>query len=195
MTNHNGAWPRQAKAVRSSMLGPLIGLASGALVAIVIWLLARHTASEHSDYGHDALRLFFGSTFYLKAWFATAALVVAVAQPITAAWLFRKLPWRPPHGLGLMHRAVGWLVVALTLPVAYLCVFEVGFYSSPGRVLAHSILGCALYGAFTAKVVVVRVRRSPPWAYVVTGSLTFALLLAVWWASAFWLFRTAGVSL
>ena len=170
----------------------LVALAAGVVVAVVVGLLARQTAVDPETYPGGTFKLFFTSPLYLKAWLTTAALVVAVAQPLTGAWLFKWLPWRRPDGLAIFHRIAGWLVLALTLPVAYLCVFRFGFYIDPGRVLAHCLLGCALYGAFAAKVVVVRVDRLPSWTYALAGGLVFAILFVLWWISALWLFRTFG---
>lgn len=173
----------------------LLALLVGIGVAVVVGLLARQTAVDPDTYPGGVFSLFFSSPLYLKAWFATAALAVALLQPLTGAWLFHWLPWRRPRWLGLFHRITGWLVFALTLPVAYLCIFRFGFFAEPGRVLAHSLLGCAFYGAFAAKVVIVRLDRLPSWAYALAGGLLFALLVALWWSSALWLFRTFGVSL
>ena len=61
--------------------------------------------------------------------------------------------------------------------------------------LAHSFLGCAFYGAFAAKVLIVRLHRFPGWVLPAAGGLLFAFLLAVWYTSALWLFRSVGVGL
>jgi hypothetical protein len=37
--------------------------------------------------------------------------------------------------------------------------------------------------------------RFPSWALPVAGGLLFSLLLALWYTSAFWLFRNEGVGL
>jgi len=170
----------------------LTALVVGVAVAVVVGLLARQTTADPDMWPGGTFSLFFSSPLYLKAWFTTAALVVALAQPLTGAWLFRWISWRRPKWVRLFHRIAGWLVLALTLPVAYLCIFKFGFYTEPDRVLVHCLLGCAFFGAFAAKVVVVRVRRTPPWSYALAGGLVFAVLFALWWVSAFWLFATFG---
>jgi len=181
------------RANRPSRAVPLlVALLVGVVVAVIVGLLARQTAADPDTWPGGPFRLFFSDPLYLKAWFTTAALIVALAQPLTGAWLFRWVSWRRPKWLGLFHRIAGWLTLALTLPVAYLCVFKFGFYTEPDRVLVHCLLGCALYGAFAAKVIVVHMRRSPPWAYALAGGLVFAILFALWWVSAFWLFNTFG---
>jgi hypothetical protein len=51
-------------------------------------------------------------------------------------------------------------------------------------VLAHSILGCAFYGGFVTKMIVLRTKRLPGWALPVVGGLLFSLLVAVVLTSA-----------
>jgi len=60
-------------------------------------------------------------------------------------------------------------------------------------VLAHSLLGCAFYGAFATKVVVVRSPSLPGIALPLAGGLVFTLLVAVWLTSAFWFITEHGL--
>ncbi len=55
--------------------------------------------------------------------------------------------------------------------------------------LAHSLLGCAFYGAFAAKVVIVRSKNLPGLTLPVAGGLVFSALVAVWLTSALWFIR------
>lgn len=166
----------------------------GALVSLTIGLVARQEAAPPGTYP-SGLKLFFSDTIHLKAWFATTAVGLAVAQLFTAAWIFRKLPWARPAWIPGVHRWTGRLLFVVTLPVAYHCIFRLGFQKTDGRVLAHSFLGCAFYGAFTTKVLVVRLHRFPPWLLAVAGGIVFSVLVALWYTSALWLFRTFGVSM
>ena len=84
---------------------------------------------------------------------------------------------------------------ACTLPVAYHCNFKLGFQTTSYRVVAHSLLGCAFYGAFAAKVTIVRLHRFPSGVMPTAGGLLFAALLSVWYTSALWLFRMTGVGI
>ena len=59
--------------------------------------------------------------------------------------------------------------------------------------LAHSLLGCAVYGAFAAKVTILRLHRFPKLVLPVAGGLLFATLIAVWYTSALWLYRQPAV--
>jgi hypothetical protein len=56
-------------------------------------------------------------------------------------------------------------------------------------------LGTFFYGAFSAKVLIVRTSGYPGWALPVAGGALFAILIVLWLTSAFWLFGTQGVSL
>jgi hypothetical protein len=174
------------------LVGPFL---AGALVSLSVGLLARRETIAPGTYPGGYFRLFFSDPLHLKVWFATAALSLALLQLFTAAWIFRKLPWSRPSWIPAFHRWTGRLVFLITLPVAYHCVFRLGFQRTDNRVIAHSFLGCAFYGAFAAKVLIVRLHRFPVWALPTAGGLLFSLLLATWYVSALWLFRTTGIAL
>ncbi len=158
-------------------------LAAFALVALTAGLLANHDPRSKGYF-----RLFFQDPIHLKAGFATAVVVLACFQLFTAAWIFRKLPWSKPAWVNPVHRWSGRLAFALTLPVAYHCIFKLGFQDPSTRVLAHSLLGCAVYGAFASKVTIVRLHNFPRWVLPTAGGLLFAVLIGVWWTSAVWLY-------
>jgi mono/diheme cytochrome c family protein len=160
---------------------------AGALVSLTAGLLARH---EPRSKGY--FRLFFSDPIHLKAGFATAAAVLACFQLFTAAWIFRKLPWPKPAWVNPTHRWSGRLAFACTLPVAYHCIFKLGFRDPGARVLAHSLLGCAVYGAFAAKVTILRLHRFPRPVLPLGGGLLFATLIGVWYTSALWLYRQSA---
>jgi len=170
------------------LAAPLLAFAVGSLTA---GLLAAHNTRSKGYF-----RLFFSDPIHLKAAFATAVVVLACFQLLTAAWIFRRLPWRKPAWVNPVHRWSGRLAFACTLPVDYHCIFKLGFQSLTTRVLVHSLLGCAVYGAFAAKVTIVRLHRFPRFVLPVAGGLLFAALIAVWWTSAVWLYsqNTASAS-
>ena len=68
-------------------------------------------------------------------------------------------------------------------------------FTSGSRAFIHSLLGTSFYGAFSAKVLIVRTSGYPGWALPVAGGALFAILIVLWLTSAFWLFGTQGVSL
>jgi hypothetical protein len=139
--------------------------------------------------------LFFSDTIHLKTWVASAVALLALFQVFSAAWIFRKLPWDRPAWIGTAHRWSGRVAFVLSLPVAYHCIFVLGFQETTSRTLAHSLLGCFFYGAFAAKVVIVRSHRLPGWTLPLAGGLVFAGLIALWWTSSLWFFRTVDVGL
>lgn len=134
--------------------------------------------------------LFFSDTIHLKAWLASAVAVLALFQVFSAAWIFRKLPWPRPRWINVAHRWSGRLAFGLSLPVAYHCIFLLGFQDATARSLAHSLLGCLFYGAIAAKVLIVRLHHFPRWVLPSAGGLVFAGLIALWYTSSLWFFTT-----
>ena len=165
----------------------------GALVALGLGVVAKHEAIAPGAYPGSYIRLFFSDSLYFKAWFATAAFALALLQPLSAASMFGRLRLPRPRWIARFHRWNGRVVLLLTLPVAYHCVVRIGFQDTTGRVLAHALLGCVLYGAFVAKIMIVRWRRFATWAIATAGIALLAVLAATWYTSALYLFRTAGL--
>jgi hypothetical protein len=80
-------------------------------------------------------------------------------------------------------------------PVAYHCIFLLGFGTYSTRVYIHSLLGSSFYGAFLAKVFIVRAKGFPGWALPIAGGVLFSILLGLWLTSAFWFFSAFGIGL
>jgi len=57
----------------------------------------------------------------------------------------------------------------------------------------HSIAGCLFFGTFTVKMLSLPKRGMPGWVLPVLGGVVFALLVLLWFTSAFWFFSTFGV--
>jgi Family of unknown function (DUF6529) len=163
-------------------------LALGAAVAVALGVYG----NVHDPSQELVFTLFFSSTISMKVWFATLAVAFAVVQVTTALWVYGKLGVSAPDWAGTVHRISGRLAFLSTLPVAYHCLWSLGFQDTDTRVLAHSILGCAFYGAFATKVTIVRSRGLPGWALPVAGGLTFAVLVAAWYTSAVWFIGDQG---
>jgi hypothetical protein len=165
---------------------------AGALVALTVGIVARVFQSD-SPGGY--FQLWWDDPIHLKVWFATFAALGACIQIFLAAWIFRKLPWRRPGWVPVLHRWTGRLTFLCTLPVAYHCIFKLGFHSDRGdRVLTHSLLGSAFFGAYAAKVTIVRLHRFPSWVLPSAGGLLFAVLIGVWYTSGYWFFTTVDAS-
>jgi plastocyanin len=129
------------------------------------------------------------SAFSLKSWLANGVLALAAFQLYSALWLYGRLPGRRPAWLGLAHRASGYAAIVLSLPVAYHCLLAYGFRNFDRRTVVHSIAGCFFYGAFVAKVIVVRSRRLPGWALPVAGGTMVTLVVVLWYSAALWYFN------
>ena len=173
------------------LVRPLLLFAS---VALVIGFVASRTDVE--PYRTPFFRLFFGDTLHMKAWLTTVALLVGLGQLLTAARIYGKLRL-PPEGrlYPLLHRWSGRAVIMITLPAAYHCIFKLGFGTYDARVFIHSLLGASFYGAFFAKVLIVRTSGYPGWALPMAGGMLFAMIVVLWLTSAFWLFGARGVRL
>jgi len=187
--------PLAAPAPDRSGKRPLRWVVVPLLVFAFVSLLAGFFARAVEPSGKGWFDLFFSDTIHMKVWLATAAASLGLFQLFTAAWIFRKLPWRKPAWINPVHRWSGRLAFALTLPVAYHCIFKLGFQSGTNRTLAHSLLGSAFFGAFGAKVTIVELRRFPTPVLPIAGGFLFAVLIAVWYTSALWFFREVGVDL
>ena len=161
-----------------------------ALVALTAGFLASRDPSAGGYFD-----LFFSDPIHMKAWLATAAAALALFQLVTAAWIFRKLPWSKPAWVNPAHRWSGRLAFVATLPVAYHCIFKLGYQDGTDRAMWHSLLGCAFFGAYAAKVTIVRLRRFPGPTLPIAGGLLFTVLIVVWYTSAVWFFDQAGVGL
>jgi hypothetical protein len=138
------------------------------------------------------MTLWFSSMIEMKSWLATGAVALLLVQLASALAMYGKLPGvrRVPAWVGLVHRWSGVAAFGLTLPVAFACVWSIGFEDEPGRVLAHSVAGCLFYGAFTIKMLALRVRGLPPVVLPLLGGLVLTLLALVWSTSALWYFGT-----
>jgi len=169
----------------------LVVLGIGALVALSLGLYGK----VHDPTGRSLITGFFSDTITLKAWFATAAVVLAIGQLIGGLWMYGKLgKSRPPRWVRTGHRFAGTAAFFFTIPVAYHCLWALGFHANQGtRVLVHGTLGCVFFGALTTKVLVVRQGRMPKWALPVMGGTLFAVLVLVWTTSALWYFKEFGV--
>jgi hypothetical protein len=178
------------KTSRQSMATVLL---VGAVVALSLGLYARlHTASHQTIF-----TLGFSGLLQMKAWLTTAAFFFILIQLVSALWTWDRLPGKPrqPSWLGNLHRWSGSIGFSLTLPVAFNCIWSLGFVTTTLRVLVHSVAGCLFYGAYAAKMVGLRARGLPGWALPVLGGTVFALFLTLWLTAALWLFTRHGIPL
>ena len=183
-------------AVRSSRRGGSAAVLLWAAVAAAI--VAGGLYAFGTQHTPDYTTSLFGQTgqdtFKLKSWLATGVLAFAAIQLGLALWMYGRLPGigiAPPR-VGTAHRAIGALAILLTIPVAYHCAFAYGVETKVDtRVAVHSVVGCFLYGAFVAKIVLVQSprRRVPGWALPVVGGTLVVTVAVLWYTSALWYFN------
>ncbi len=185
-----------ARGTAAAAPAPGVLFAGAALVGALVAVAAGVYGQLHDPASETTIRWIFTTTLHFKAWMTTVALVLAIAQLFGGLWMFDKLPLRPaPAWVGPVHRITGSLALLVSLPVAYHCLWSLGFNPDPGgsRRFWHSVLGCTFYGAFATKILVVRSRRMPGWALPVVGGLLFTVLVLIWLTSSWWFFNEIGV--
>ena len=165
-----------------------------AIIPLIVGFVASKTVRQ--PYETPFSHLFFSDTLHMKAWLITAVLLLALGQLLTASHIYEVLPL-PPKGrfYHVVHRWSGRTAILLTLPVAYHCIFMLGFGTDNSRVYIHSLLGSFLYGAVLAKVFIVRSSGFRGWALPLAGGVLFLILAGLWLTSAFWFFRAVGIGI
>jgi hypothetical protein len=166
----------------------LLAALAGGAVAVSLGVYG----NVHEPTGEKISTLGFSSVIEMKAWLATGAFALAIVQLLTAMRMYGRLPIprTMPNWLPFAHRWTGTAAFVLTLPVAYHCLWSLGFQDTDARVLVHSLLGCAFYGAFTTKLLSLRISNAPRWALPVVGGLLVATLTGLWFSASLWYFRT-----
>jgi hypothetical protein len=147
-------------------------------------------ASVNSTYTSIVTSVF-SSTIAAKAWFASAAVALAIVQVSTGARIFGKLEHvipLPPRIVAPIHRWSGRLAILFILPVAFHCIFILGFRTTDTRVLVHSIVGSFVFGVIVVKLLMVHSRKHPGWSLPLAGGTLFAVLVTLWATSAAWYF-------
>jgi hypothetical protein len=168
-------------------------LLAGAAVAVVLGVYAH----AHQPSFRPLFLFGFSGMLQLKTWLATAVAVLVVVQVLSALWMWGRLPGagRAPGWIGPIHRWSGSIAFVVSLPVALHCVWSLGYDTTSFRVLAHSTVGCAFYGAYAAKMLGLRLKDRPAWFLPVLGGTVFTLFVLVWLTSAAWFFSRSGVPL
>ncbi len=165
----------------------LIGVASvGAALALSLGIYGRlHTPTGVAI---DPIRP--ENMLAFKSVTASLAAGLALFQLLSAWWLYGRRPFSSgsPSWLGPAHRWSGTVAFVASLPAGYHCLWSLGFQTTDTRVVIHSLLGCAFYGAFAAKMLALRSQRLPGWAIPVVGATVVTLLVGLWFSSALWFF-------
>lgn len=159
-------------------------LAVGAAVAVTLGVYAR----LHPPAARPLFTLGFAGLLQMKAWLTTAAAALLVVQLVTALWMWGRLPRAgpAPAGVALAHRYSGAIAFVLTVPVAFHCLWSLGFAATSPRVAVHGVAGCLFYGAFAAKMLALRLRGLPGWVLPALGGAVLTLLVLLWLTAALW---------
>jgi hypothetical protein len=173
-----------SRLTRSGEFWAVSALLLGAVVAVFLGVFAiYHTPTE------PTLTLGFGSVRAMMIWLTAAAGGLALVQLATAVAMFT----RGGRVVALIHRASGATAVVLSLPVAYVCLWSLGFADHNMRVLVHSLAGCLVYGALVTKLLGLHVPRMPSWLVPVAGSLLLTTVVASALTTSLWYFTEFGV--
>ena len=191
MTAHPGTSaplpPQRAASGAAKLVVPTV---IGGLVALTLGIYGR----LHSPTGIAVNIAGFSSPGSVKSWLATGATVGALIQVGSALVLYGKVPRvTAPSWIGGLHRWSGRTAFLLAVPVAVHCLYALGFQGYSTRVLIHSLLGCAFFGAFTVKMLILPKKGLPGWVLPFWGAVVFTALVLIWLTSAYWFFSTFGV--
>ncbi|MBX6390910.1 MAG: hypothetical protein IRZ08_18295 [Frankia sp.] len=179
------------RAVTTGGAGLAGAILIGAAVAVSLGVYGR----VHEPARRPIYTLGFSSPLPMKAWLTTLILVLVVVQLLTALWMWGRLPGVGSAGpmVGIVHRWSGTAAFIISLPVAFHCLWALGFQSGETRVVVHSIAGCAFYGAYTSKMLGLRVKNLPGWALPLLGAAVLTTLVVLWLSASLWFFTRTGI--
>jgi Family of unknown function (DUF6529) len=165
-------------------------LLAGCAVAIALGIYAH----EHTPKPKPLFLAGFSGALQFKTWFATIAIVFVLVQVLSALWMWGRLPGagQAPGWISPLHRWSGATAFVLLIPVALNCLYSLGWSNYSTRTVLHSVAGCTFYGAYTAKMLSIRVRNLPGWTLPVLGGLVFTALIVLWLTSALWFLTSSG---
>jgi hypothetical protein len=162
-------------------------IAAGAVVSVALGVYGH----EHEPTGQAITTFGFGSLIAMKVWLASIAGGLALVQLTTALWMYGKLRRPAGRAVSIVHRLSGATAVVVSLPVAYHCLWSLGFQSYETRVLVHSLFGCVFYGAFV--ILALNSKTGPGWMLPVAGGLLFSAIVVIVLTSSIWYFTTNGL--
>lgn len=173
----------------ASAAGLYVPLLIGAVVTVTLGVYG----GLHTPTGVAVNVAGFSSPQTVKVWLASGAALLALVQLTTALAMWGKFGPGSPSWVGPLHRWSGRGAFVLTIPVAVHCLYALGFATYDLRTLAHSLLGCFFFGAFTVKMLSLPKRGLPGWTLPLLGGAVFTLLIGLWLTSSLWYFTTFGV--
>jgi hypothetical protein len=167
---------------RASGTVAFVAIAAGGLISVVLGVYGR----VHDPTWEAIITFGLGGLASMKVYLSVVVGVLVVVQLVTALWMYGKLGLAVPRGLGVVHKVSGAAAILVSVPVAYHCLWALGFQTTDARVVAHSIAGCVVYGAFVAKLVGLHAKRAPGWMVPVAAGVLLACLVTVIWTGAGW---------
>lgn len=187
-TTSESSRPNSSQRVTVALTIVLIVLI-GAAAAILLGVYG----TVHEPRGYAVSLAGFSSPGAVKSWLATVVVILALGQDISALAMYGLLPKvRPGRWASIWHVWSGRAAVLISLPVAVHCLYAFGVADYSDRVLVHSLLGCAVYGVFVAKMLLLSRKGLPGWVIPVAGGLLFTGFVGLWFTSAVWFFRYKG---
>jgi Family of unknown function (DUF6529) len=185
--------PSESAAPANSGLRFAVLLLIGAAIAVSLGVYAR----AHDPAGRPIFTLGFSGMLQLKAWLTTVVYALVVVQLATALWMWGHLRvrGRVPTWASPVHRWSGTLAFVVSLPVAFHCMWALGFGTGSNRVVVHCVVGCALYGAYAAKMLALRMNGMPSWTLPVLGGTVLSCVVLLWFTAALWFFTRSGLPL
>lgn len=167
-----------------------VAIAAGAVVAVLLGVYG----ATHTPTGEVVTTFGFGSLIAMKVWLGLAVGALALVQLVTASWMYGRFgDAAAPSYVPVVHRVSGALAVVVSLPVAFHCLWSLGFQSYDTRTLVHSLVGCLFYGALVTKLLVLHGPSTSGWVLPAVGGTLFTALVLVVLTSAVWYLSTAGV--
>jgi hypothetical protein len=173
---------------RAGAVAVLVPLAIGSAISVALGVYGR----THTPSGIAVNLAGFSSPVTVKVWLASAAMLFALVQLLSALLMYGKLGVSAPSWTGALHRWSGRIAFALVIPVAVHCLYALGFEAYDLRTLVHSLLGCIFFGVFTMKMLLLTRDGLAGWVLPVAGGLVFAALTGLWLTSSVWFFSTSG---
>jgi hypothetical protein len=177
--------PARERSASSALIG---GALAGAAVAVALGVYGQVHEPTHRSIDD----LGFPSLLAMKSWLTTIATALALFQLGSALRLYGRMGRkRVPRWLPAAHRWSGTAAFVISLPVAYHCLWSLGFATDRGaRPIVHGLLGCAFYGAITTKLLALRATRLPRWTIPVVGASLVTILTGIFLTSSLWFFTT-----
>lgn len=151
---------------------------AGGAVALALGVYGR----VHQPTHRAIVDLGFPSLLAMKSWLTAVATALAIFQLLSALRMYGRVqPGRPfASWLPVAHRWSGTAAFVISLPVAYHCLWSLGFATDRGaRPIVHGLLGCAFYGAMATKLLSLRATRLPKWAIPVIGATLVTTLTGI----------------